>query len=137
MGLLDSVIGQVLGSSSGAAGAAHGGLAQVIGGLINNPQTGGLAGLIKTFEQSGLGGVAASWVGTGQNLPISAEQVQAVIGSEQVQAIAQRLGLSPQAASGHLAEFLPQVIDKLTPNGTLPEGGALGGLLDMFKGAVR
>ncbi len=137
MGLLNSIVGQVLGSSGGSGQSAYGGLIDAMGGLINNPQTGGLAGLIKTFEQNGLGGVVASWVGTGQNLPISPEQLQGVIGSAQVQEIARKLGMSPEQASGQLAELLPQVVDKLTPNGTVEEGGALGGLLDMFKGAVR
>lgn len=106
----------------------------VVGSLINNPQTGGLQGLIKSFEEKGLGGVAASWVGTGQNLPISAEQIQSVLGNEQVAAFAQKLGISPQDVSTHLAQLLPQVVDKLTPNGSIPEGGGgleqtLGGLL--------
>jgi uncharacterized protein YidB (DUF937 family) len=136
MGLLDSIAGQVLDSLSNSGGGQHAGLIEVIGGLVNNPQTGGLQGLISSFEQNGLGDVVASWVGTGQNLPISAEQLQSVLGNEQVQAIAQKLGFTPQEVSGHLAELLPQVIDKLTPGGTVPEGGELGGLLGMLKGAV-
>jgi uncharacterized protein YidB (DUF937 family) len=72
-------------------------------------------------------------VSTGTNLPISAQQVQAVLGSEQVQAIAAKLGISPEEASGHLAQVLPQVIDKLTPGGNVPEGGALGSLLGMLQ----
>jgi len=129
MGLFDSLAGQVLGSLSGSSGSPHPGLAGVIESVVNNPQTGGLSGLIAAFEQKGLGGVVASWVGTGQNLPISPEQLQAVLGSEQVQALAQQLGMSPQQMSGHLAEILPQVIDKLTPGGSVPQGNELGGLL--------
>ncbi|MEY2842765.1 MAG: hypothetical protein RI920_802, partial [Pseudomonadota bacterium] len=76
MGLLDSIAGQVLGSlgNGGAANSAPGGLMDVVGNLLNNQQ-GGLSGLISAFEQNGLGNVVASWVGTGQNLPISAEQL--------------------------------------------------------------
>ena len=135
MGLLDSIAGQVLGSLSNSGDGRHAGLLEAIGGLVNNPQSGGLQGLITAFEQNGLGGVIASWVGTGQNLPISAEQLQSVLGNEQVEALAQKLGFTPQEVSGHLAELLPQVVDKLTPEGTVPEGGALGGLLGMLKGA--
>jgi uncharacterized protein YidB (DUF937 family) len=132
MGLLDTITGGLSGSS-----ANSGGLMDVVGSLINNPQTGGLSGLIKAFEEKGLGGLAASWVSTGQNLPISAEQIQSVLGNEQVVAFAQKLGISPQDVSAHLAQMLPQVIDKLTPNGNVPEGGggleqALGGLLKGF-----
>jgi uncharacterized protein YidB (DUF937 family) len=135
MGLLDSIAGQVLGSlgNGGAANAAPGGLMDVVGNLLNNQQ-GGLSGLISAFEQNGLGNVVASWVGTGQNLPISAEQLQSVLGNEQVQAMAQKLGFSTQDVSAHLANLLPQVVDKLTPGGTVPEGNAVGGLMGALKG---
>ncbi len=138
MGLFDSIAGQVLGQlTQGNEGV--GGFMQAVGGLINN-HPGGLQGLVQAFEQQGLGGVVASWVGTGQNLPISGEQIQAVLGNQQVAAIAQSLGFSPQEASNKLAEFLPQVVDKLTPTGQLPQGGGvdvasvLGGLLGGLKG---
>jgi len=134
MGLFDSLAGQVLGSLSGSSASQHAGLVGAIESLVNNPETGGLSGLVATFEQKGFGGVVASWVSTGQNLPISAEQLQSVLGNEQVQAIAQRLGISPQEVSGHLAELLPQVIDKLTPGGSVPQGGELGALLGALGG---
>lgn len=133
MGLLDSMAGQVLGSlAGGGGGGQHSAMIDAIGGLLE--QHGGLSGLVATFEQQGLGGVIGSWVGTGQNQPITADQLQSVLGNEQVAAIAQKLGFSPEQLSGHLAELLPQVIDKLTPGGAIPEGGALGGLLGMLKG---
>jgi uncharacterized protein YidB (DUF937 family) len=90
--------------------------------LINN-QPGGLGGLVQSFQQGGLGEVVNSWVSTGQNLPVSAEQLQSVLGGGQLQNIAAQLGVSPEQASGSLADLLPQVVDKLTPNGQLPEGG--------------
>ncbi len=135
MGLLDSIAGQVLGSlgSAGGANAGAGGLMDAVGGLLNN-QPGGLSGLIASFEQNGLGGIIASWVGTGQNLPISAEQLQSVLGNQQVQALAQQLGFSPQDVSAQLAQLLPKVVDKLTPGGTVPEGVALGGMMGALKG---
>lgn len=138
MGLFDSIAGQVAGALGGGAPGQQGGLLEVVTGLINNPQTGGLQGLIQTFEQKGLGNVISSWVGTGQNLPISAEQLQSVLGNEQVQAMAQKLGLSPQDISSHLSQLLPQVVDKVTPDGTVPQGGdalqsAIGMLGGLFK----
>lgn len=137
MGLFDSIAGQVAGALGGGAPGQQGGLLEVVTGLINNPQTGGLQGLIQTFEQKGLGNVISSWVGTGQNLPISAEQLQSVLGNEQVQAMAQKLGLSPQDISSHLSQLLPQVVDKVTPDGTVPQGGdalqsAIGMLCGLF-----
>jgi uncharacterized protein YidB (DUF937 family) len=62
-----------------------------------------------------------SWVGTGQNLPISADQIQHVLGSEQVKELAAKAGISSDAASSHLAQLLPMLIDKITPNGQLAE----------------
>ena len=134
MGLLDAIAGQVLGGGNGGA-PGGGALFDAIGSLLNS-QPGGLAGLVKAFEQQGLGEVIASWIGTGQNQAISGEQLQAVLGSEQVQALAQSLGFSPLQLSGQLAQMLPQVIDGMTPNGQLPPQDALGGLLGMLKTAI-
>lgn len=134
MGLLDAMAGQVLGALAGnGQDGQHAAMIDAIGGLLG--QHGGLSGLVDAFERQGLGGVIGSWVGTGQNQAITADQLQSVLGSEQVAAIAQQLGLSPGQLSAHLAELLPQVVDKLTPGGVVPEGGALGGLLGMLKGA--
>lgn len=133
MGLLDSIIGQVTGTSPDAGDSGQGGLLEVVTNLINNPETGGIQGLVSTFKEKGLEDSVASWIGTGQNLPISGEQIQAVLGSEQLQTIAQKLGLSSTEASSGLASLLPQVIDKLTPDGQLPEGGILEQGLALLK----
>jgi uncharacterized protein YidB (DUF937 family) len=121
MGLFDSVVGALAGGQSGGDSP----LLSIVMQLINNPQTGGLGGLVQSFEQGGLGSVVNSWVSTGQNLPISAEQIKAVLGGGKLQEIASQLGVSPDQASGSLAELLPKVVDHLTPNGQLPEGGNL------------
>ncbi|MDA8128263.1 MAG: YidB family protein [Betaproteobacteria bacterium] len=124
MGLLD----QIAGAMGGSAGAAAEGESSLLGNimhLVNNPETGGLSGLVQSFQKGGLGEVINSWVSTGQNLPISSEQIQSILGSEQVSQIAGKLGISPEEASGKLAEFLPQIVDKLTPNGSVPEGSDL------------
>ena len=93
-------------------------LLESIGGLLSN--SGGLNGLVENFKQKGLGDVVSSWISTGKNLPISAEQIQSVLGHSQVQQIAEKLGVSTQDASNHIAEYLPQIIDKITPGGSLP-----------------
>lgn len=130
MGLLDSVVGALAGGQSGGSN----GLMDVVMQLINN-QPGGLGGLVQSFQQGGLGEIVNSWVSTGQNLPVSAEQLQAVLGGGAMQDIAAKLGVSPEQASGSLADLLPQVVDKLTPNGQVPEGGGdlLAQGLDMLK----
>ena len=106
--------------------------------MLNN-QPGGLSGLLQQFHDKGLGGLVTSWVSTGQNLPISADQIQHVLGSEQVKDLAAKAGISPEVASSHLAEFLPMLIDKLTPNGQVPQASSslLESGLSMLKGLAK
>ena len=124
MGLLDEVTSKVLDKSSSSSTEQTSGLAAGIMHMLNS-QPGGLSGLVQTFHDKGLGGLVNSWVSTGQNLPINAEQIQGVLGSEQVQQFATKIGVSPEVASSKLAELLPTVVDKLTPEGKIPEGGGL------------
>ena len=121
MSLFDQVVGAL---STGESGG-QGNLLHTVMHLINNPQTGGLQGLIQSFQQGGLGDIVNSWVSSGQNLPISAEQIQSVLGGSGLQELAAKLGISPAQASGSLAEMLPQMVDKMTPNGEVPQGGDL------------
>lgn len=125
MGILDGLM-----KAAGGDGGPLGAVTDMLGSHDD-----GLNGLLRSFETAGLGGVAQSWVSKGANLPISAEQIQAALGSAPVAALAQKLGIDPQTAAGHLAQLLPQVVDHLTPNGDVPSGalGALEGLFDKFK----
>ena len=120
-----SLLDQVAGALSGAQGGANGDLLANIMQLVNDPKHGGLQGLIQSFQQGGLGEVVNSWVSSGQNLPVSAEQIQSVLGGSSLQDIAAKLGMSPEQAAGSLAEILPQAVDTMTPNGQLPQGGDL------------
>jgi len=117
MGLLDEMenkaVTSMLGNSSNP-------LATSLLQMINN-QPGGLSGLAQSFHEKGFGGIMSSWVGTGQNLPITADQIQHVLGSEQVKELAAKAGISPDLASSSLATMLPSLIDKLTPNGQMPD----------------
>jgi uncharacterized protein YidB (DUF937 family) len=113
MGFLDSILGAVSGQS-GASGEANP-LIGVVGGLLT--QSGGLQGLASKFAQSGHGNAFQSWVGMGENQPISSDQIQNVLGSSQVSALASRMGVDPNQASQFLAEYLPKIVDKLTPEG--------------------
>ena len=133
MGLLDSVIG-ALGARNQPQGGGSADLLKVIVGMLGSQGggLGGLAGLVQKFEQAGLGHVANSWVGTGANHPVSPDQLGGVLGGDAVAGLARQLGLNPQDALGQLSQMLPQVVDKLTPNGQLPEGGlGAGGLGDL------
>jgi uncharacterized protein YidB (DUF937 family) len=124
MGLLDQLAGGLMKQFTSSESGQNN-LLESITGLINNPQTGGISGLVNTFKEKGLGDVVSSWVSTGQNLPISADQIKNALGSEQIQQIASKLGVSSEDASHGLAQFLPQVIDKLTPNGSVPNNDML------------
>ena len=121
---------------SGALGGEHAGLFGSVLEAVGKEQGGGLAGLVQAFQQNGLGDVVASWIGTGQNQPITAGQIQAVLGSDAVKQIAAKMGLPPDAVSAKLAEMLPGAIDRLTPNGQLPEGGLLGQALSALRSRV-
>ena len=130
MGILDSVE-SVLGNS---AGDSQSGLMSTIMNLVGG-QGGGLNGLIDQFKSKGLGDIVSSWVGTGTNLPVSPDQVQSVLGSDKINDISSKLGMDPSTVTSHLSTLLPQVVDKLTPDGKVPEGdilskgmGLLGGL---------
>ncbi|MDD2742681.1 MAG: YidB family protein [Rhodocyclaceae bacterium] len=131
MGLFDQVVGAMAGGQSGGNNA----LLETVMKLVNDPQSGGLQGLIQSFQQGGLGDIVNSWVSTGQNLPISAEQIQSVLGGSTLGNIASQLGLSSEQASGSLASMLPQLIDSMTPNGQVPQGGDLMAQgMEMLKG---
>ncbi|MEP7352760.1 MAG: YidB family protein [Acidobacteriota bacterium] len=99
--------------------------------LANQP--GGIGGLVAQFQQSGLGDMIGSWISTGPNPPISHEQVTNVVGADQISELAKKMGVDPATATEHLSELLPQIIDKLSPQGTAPEGNdwmsGAGGLL--------
>jgi uncharacterized protein YidB (DUF937 family) len=103
--------------------------------MVSDPQNGGLQGLIQSFQQGGLGDIVNSWVSKGQNLPISAEQLQSVLGGSSLGNIASQLGMNQEEASGSLASMLPQLIDSLTPNGEVPQGNDLMAQgMEMLKG---
>jgi uncharacterized protein YidB (DUF937 family) len=115
MGLLDSILGAATGKIEGSGGAAQ--LIGVLGGLL--AQSGALQGLASKFAQSGQGDAFQSWIGMGENEAISSNQVQNALGSEQVKALAAKMGIDPAQASSFLAEYLPKIIDKLTPAGKI------------------
>lgn len=140
MGLLDTVIG-ALGQGPGSGTGGQGDLLSAIIGMLGQGGgagagsaggLGGLAGLVEKFHQGGLGDVVNSWIGTGRNLPVSADQLGSVLGSDTVANMASRLGMNHGDLLGQLSQMLPQVVDKLTPNGQLPQAGDnAGGLNDL------
>ena len=136
MGLL----GDILGTFSGGTPSGGGAEAQImsaVAGMLSDKQSGGLAGLVSNFQKNGLGDVVSSWIGTGNNLPISADQIQRVFGNQQASQIAQRVGIEPEKVTTTLASILPGLVDKLTPNGKLPPEETLLEGLNYLKGKSR
>ena len=154
MGLLDSVLGAVTGGQQAQAGSGSGmggllggmgGMGGLLGMVASNPQLmqavtgmlgndgahGGLGGLVGKFEQAGLGGMVSSWIGNGENHPVSGEQITNVLGSDAIAGVAAKMGVSPDDAAGQLSNLLPGLINHLTPNGQAPAGG-LGNSADLM-----
>ncbi len=134
MGLLDNV----LKNSAGVAPEQDSSQNLVASAVLSmlSGQSGGLSGLVEQFGANGLGHIVSSWVSTGANLPISAQQLQTVLGSAQIQAIAAKAGISPEAAQTCLTQILPQVVDRLTPTGEVPQGDLMSKGMELLKGKL-
>ncbi|MFJ3044344.1 YidB family protein [Herbaspirillum chlorophenolicum] len=125
MGLLDQLAGQVL-SNLGTQSQDQTQSSALLSGvmsLIN--QSGGVQGLLNQLQQSGLGDQVASWLGTGQNQPVSGDQIASALGNDSLAQIAQQAGVEPEHAAAGLAQLLPQVIDHLSPNGQVTNNNEL------------
>lgn len=124
MGLLDGLLGQVMGGMLGGAqtpmqAQAQNPLLQIALQMLQ--QNGGLSGVLSKMQQAGYGDQAQSWIGTGRNMPIDAGALSQIFGQGQLGELAQQFGLSPDQASGGLAHTLPQVMDEMTPQGRIPD----------------
>ncbi|AOI78813.1 YidB family protein [Burkholderia sp. NRF60-BP8] len=119
MGLLD-IVGGLIGGQAG--GNSQSALIATALEFINN-QPGGLNGLIEKFKAGGAGDVIGSWVGNGENQPISPDTLQNVLGSDVIGSLASKVGIDPAQASSILAQVLPHVVNHATPNGEVPAGG--------------
>lgn len=134
MGLLDIALGALSGNAQQPDDPKAALLQAAVSMLTNG---GGLQGLMGSLQNAGLSDALASWIGTGQNMPVSGEQIQQALGNGgQLEQLAQASGLSNGDAAGHLSEMLPGLIDKITPNGELPQGG-LGGILGQLLGGLK
>lgn len=123
MGLLDQLMGQLGGDNASLLSLLQ--------------DLGGVGGIIDKFKAGGLGEIVESWVTSGQNLPVSAEQIESVLGNETISKIASALGIDTQNAADQLASSLPDLIDQITPNGQIPDGNSLLSTgLNLLKGKL-
>ena len=146
MGLLDTVLGSVLGGRQQQAGGGTGALINIVAGMLANSQRGadgasgaggglgGLAGLAEQFQRGGLGDVMNSWIGTGQNQPISPDALGNVLGGDLLGKLTQQTGMGQSDLLGQLSQMLPQMVDQATPEGKIPDGGLgdIGAILGRF-----
>ncbi|WP_392669398.1 YidB family protein [Streptomyces sp. LN785] len=131
-GLLGSLLGG--GSRSGGSGGAGnilGALLGTLGGSQGGGAGGGnaLEGLIGMLAESGLLDQARSWVGTGENQPVSGAQIAQALPDETLRKVAEEAGVSPEQAADGIAKSLPEAVDRLTPAGEVPEGGSIEDLI--------
>ena len=137
MGMLDSLIGSVLSASGSSQGPQQQQHSDILGGLmgiINSPQIGGLAGLVGSFQKSGLGDMVGKWVAVGPNPTPTAAQVQQGLGGDVISNLSQKLGIDPSHLTAQLTTLLPVLIDKMTPDGQVPQQG--GGILGALTGLL-
>jgi uncharacterized protein YidB (DUF937 family) len=125
--IFGSILGNVLKGLAGDAGgqAAPAGLPDILGQVLSRTDLGSVGGLLQQLEQSGLASQVASWLGNGQNLPISVDQLRNALGDQNLGQLASQLGLPAEEVLRHLANHLPDVIDSMSPNGSLEQGGSL------------
>jgi uncharacterized protein YidB (DUF937 family) len=141
MGLLDTVLGSVLGGGGQSAqpGGA-GALMQIVAAMLANQGSGaggglgGLAGLAEQFQRGGMGDVMNSWIGKGENQPIAPDQLGNVLGGDLLGKLTQQTGMGQSDLLGQLSQLLPQMVDQATPDGRIPEGGLgdIGAILSRF-----
>jgi uncharacterized protein YidB (DUF937 family) len=117
VGLFDNLMGGGLKGALGQAEVAA--MPALISAALARTNLGDLQGLVNQLQQGGLGTQVQSWLGSGQNLPITADQLRAALGSDQVKQLAQHFGVDPDAALKLLAEHLPAAVDQASPGGTL------------------
>ena len=140
MGLLDSILGSVMGGASGQGqSSGQTALINAVIQMVSSKGGGadGLAGLVQSLTQGGLGNVASSWVGKGQNLPVSADQISGALGGSSggglLAKLAQQAGLSHGDTASGLSQILPGLVDKLTPDGHVPPQDSLEKMLGSFN----
>jgi uncharacterized protein YidB (DUF937 family) len=122
MGILDNVIG-MLGNNTPGGASSSALVQQMVAMVASNASAGGLGPLVQSFDRAGLGHIVGSWIGTGQNLPISPDQLTQVLGQGKIAEIAGSLGMQTDQVAAQLSQLMPHLIDRVTPGGQIPANG--------------
>jgi uncharacterized protein YidB (DUF937 family) len=130
--LMNQIMGAIGMDQNHPDARQHQDLMSNLAGMLNQPGGGGVGGLLAKLESGGLGGAVQSWLGSGQNQPVSPDQIRGALGDDQIRQLASNAGVSPQQASSGLAALLPALVDKLSPNGQLHDEGTLSRMLGAF-----
>ena len=121
--------------AAGGSGTGGGGLTDVLGQVLGGSgqgATGGLGGLLGQLERAGFGEQANSWVSRGANKPISPDAITQIFGHQGLEQISRQAGISPDEASRGLSALLPEVVDRMTPDGAVPDASTLANSVDDF-----
>jgi uncharacterized protein YidB (DUF937 family) len=134
---LMGIIGAIGGKAVGGAAGGGGGLGAVLGGLLGaTAGSGGLENLLDKFKGAGANEQAQSWVSTGANQPVDPQTVEKALGADTIQKLATEAGTTTEEVSATLATAIPQVVDKMTPNGEVPDSAALEAAATKVAGAT-
>jgi uncharacterized protein YidB (DUF937 family) len=136
MGLLDSLLTSAVTSALG--GNAEGLTGNLVKGVVSMvaSNSGGLSGLVDKFNQSGLGDVAASWIGKGENKPVTPQQLEQALGADKVAELAEQAGIPADKGAEVLSQVLPSVVNEMTPDGEIPEEHHMGTLSKIILGGL-
>lgn len=121
MSLLGQITDLLDGDDDSGNGADKKGLLEMATGLMG--ETGGMSGLVSALQDGGLGDQVKSWLGNGANVSVSADQLRSALGDDKIATIAAKFGLDTDAAASQLSNFLPGLMDKLSPDGNAPADG--------------
>lgn len=144
MSLINQILGAAVSSAMGGRNNPNAALVNMVLGMLGGSggqqapsgMQGGLGALIQQFAQAGLGNVANSWVGTGENMSVTPQQLQQVFGQQQVQQMAQQSGMGQDDVLQSLSQFLPGLVDHLTPQGRVPQQDSLQGAIGALLGQL-
>jgi uncharacterized protein YidB (DUF937 family) len=137
MGLLDSLVTSAVTSALGGnANSLTGNLVSGVVGMLTSGSGGGLNGLVDKLQKSGLGDVAASWIGKGDNKPVTPQQLEDALGADKVAELAEQAGIPKEKGAEVLSQVLPNVVNEMTPDGEVPDEHKMGTLSKIILGGL-